>query len=609
MPAGSASDVCASDANPCVVDDAWTVAPNATLDFGFREVQIVDGGRFDFGYDGGNILCGSFRATTEGTALDAFPSESSFGFTFPSFVTIQARKSCSGASPAYPCFLDGNCSLGPCDTRYCENSQTQACLSDVDCQLGTCSETTRRCSGGFAFCQTNADCNLGSCPVELSCRDSYDGKYACSTDEDCELGTCSVGEGTIEIASRIDGRRADPGEVYLVAAGAVAVTGPIYQSSRHRESDGGAVYIDSYGGDLRVAGKVQSRGGRYAMGGDVELHSSGDVVLEGDVNVQGGDFDGGILWVTADGSIDVQGDVLADSRRGAGYGGLIVLDALGDISIGPGPDSADQKISLNGHHGAEGFGGDGGELGIEADGNATVAEGVTIRANGARRGGYGGLAWLEAGGDVAFHGKVEALGPGHEMSGGAVELIADGELVLGEMAELDVSGVGRSGDVFIASGGDAVLAGTTTSEGHSSNRGGELVVESGGDVLLSGTALLSGGEGTTIELDACRIRLAAGAALVNESAVGINRLVARESMTLEAGSSIVVQGGLNELVHRAAQKPPVIAGTVEPSPSIVVNAALVGCPKCGNSEIDQTESCDDGNASGGDGCSEMCLIE
>jgi cysteine-rich repeat protein len=36
---------------------------------------------------------------------------------------------------------------------------------------------------------------------------------------------------------------------------------------------------------------------------------------------------------------------------------------------------------------------------------------------------------------------------------------------------------------------------------------------------------------------------------------------------------------------------------------------MTGCPECGNSEIDQNETCDDGNVTDGDGCSFMCLIE
>jgi len=52
-----------------------------------------------------------------------------------------------------------------------------------------------------------------------------------------------------------------------------------------------------------------------------------------------------------------------------------------------------------------------------------------------------------------------------------------------------------------------------------------------------------------------------------------------------------------------------IAGDVSPAPQFFLDASLIGCPVCCNSEIDQGETCDDGNLTDGDGCSSGCQSE
>ena len=41
----------------------------------------------------------------------------------------------------------------------------------------------------------------------------------------------------------------------------------------------------------------------------------------------------------------------------------------------------------------------------------------------------------------------------------------------------------------------------------------------------------------------------------------------------------------------------------------MLSPALEGCPVCANSEVDQDETCDDGNTAAGDGCSDDCQLE
>jgi cysteine-rich repeat protein len=83
-----------------------------------------------------------------------------------------------------------------------------------------------------------------------------------------------------------------------------------------------------------------------------------------------------------------------------------------------------------------------------------------------------------------------------------------------------------------------------------------------------------------------------------------------ESMIAERGSKIVGKRYASHTIrYRDAAKPPVLGGSVKPAPTLIVDPLLAGCPVCGNSEIDAGETCDDGNAVPGDGCSALCQTE
>jgi cysteine-rich repeat protein len=61
--------------------------------------------------------------------------------------------------------------------------------------------------------------------------------------------------------------------------------------------------------------------------------------------------------------------------------------------------------------------------------------------------------------------------------------------------------------------------------------------------------------------------------------------------------------------YRTSAKPPLLSGSIQPPPVLILDTKLAGCPVCGNREIDAGETCDDGNRLGGDGCSATCQDE
>jgi cysteine-rich repeat protein len=115
--------------------------------------------------------------------------------------------------------------------------------------------------------------------------------------------------------------------------------------------------------------------------------------------------------------------------------------------------------------------------------------------------------------------------------------------------------------------------------------------------------------------DSCRLQLTTSGRIdgsLDEQTgyPGNNEFHIRESMIADGGSVIVGKAGSqNTIRYRDAAKPPSLNGVIDPSATLIEDASLQGCPVCGNDEIDQGETCDDGNTAGGDGCDAGCQIE
>ncbi|TFH18803.1 MAG: hypothetical protein E4H03_14300 [Myxococcales bacterium] len=140
------------------------------------------------------------------------------------------------------------------------------------------------------------------------------------------------------------------------------------------------------------------------------------------------------------------------------------------------------------------------------------------------------------------------------------------------------------------------------------------------DVRVGGKLLTgSDGSGEDLVVDVCRLTVEPGGSIDHAlrdaqsyADADNNVLIIRESMTVEAGGEIVasgIDGGKNIIRFRDPAKPPLLEGTVDPAPVLITDPSLVGCPVCGNSEIDHTESCDDGNTTSSDGCRDDCQDE
>lgn len=611
-PASTADDVCAANANPCNVTSVFDVAPGATLDFGTRTVNVSGSGQFNFSNTSGKILCGPFSATTSGAAIDA-NGPAAGGGTESGSVTLSARRKCTGGDPQVPCVGIGDCQLGTCGVRRCSLRPAKICNSDQSCQLGTCG-ANRRCSGSATFvrCATNADCDYGTCPQQLTCSNRAENPVSCAANADCDFGTCTVGAASIVMGGSIVGNSNSPASITLRAADNVTVTKTINISSGSTESDGGDLSIESAAGFILLSGKVNAEGGGTSQGGTVELYAETDVTVTEEIDVVGGDFDGGGVDIEAGRDVTISKSILANSQSGAGFGGEILLDAGRDLVINGGSPSNKTTIETNGNTDDENFAGDGGTQDYAAGRNMTMEPNTRFIGLGSQPDGTGSDIFVDVTEDLTMDGDITAKALGGQGGGGYVEILTSGAMSVGTSGTFDVTGGGGGGFLEFDNTGNVAFGGFADASGGVNGSGGSVFLDSAANTTLSGTLFVNDpiGGGGSLEVDACRITVTGTGKLDNKVSNGDNTLLVRESMKLESGSLMGAgASGKNTLIYRTASKPPVTSGTITPAPIKVVDTKLIGCPVCGNSEIDDGETCDDGNVNNGDGCSSFCQNE
>ncbi|MBI5506252.1 MAG: hypothetical protein HY899_15760 [Deltaproteobacteria bacterium] len=549
--ADNADDVCAPSADPCNVTQRVELVGGSVLNFGLRTLVVSGAGKFDFLDGSATVLAGP--VVLGGNGVGAVSGGSGGA------VNVKARRGCS-ASPARPCLAA-------------------------------------------------RDCTLGACLVSSTC--AGDAAVACATNADCELGTCSLGAGTLTVGATVSGNAASPAFVTFAAAGDLLVNAAIDVSGTGVASDGGSVALQSHAGSLTVAATIKAGGGGEAFGGTIDLTAGTDIVSSAILDVTGGDGDGGSVSAVAGRDLTVSADINVSAVSGAGYGGDIDLSAGRDLSInGASFDTHTSLVSV-GHKNGEvpAAAGDGGDLTLDAGRNLTVQRYVDLTSRGAIPEGYGGDIDIAAGGVLSLAGEARSNADGNDGDGGSLTLTAGGSMVTTDTATLEVDG-GNGGYVVATSQGPVALGGTFLL-GARINGGiaGSLSVTSGADadVTATVTALKQSG---TVDFEACRLVFVATAKINNNTLSGANTLVSRESMKLLAGSSVTTKtSGRNTLVYRSPTKPPLRQGTISPAPELQLDETLNGCPVCGNGEVDQSETCDDGNTAGGDGCSNDCQLE
>lgn len=400
----------------------------------------------------------------------------------------------------------------------------------------------------------------------------------CLRDSDCAVGTCSTGAASIGMNGRVEGRADYPGGLVLEAADSIFIGAPVDLSSTDPFSAGGELTLHAFAGDVAIASDVLTGGGSQHNGGQISVVAGRDALASGLLDAHGGAYDGGFIELLADRDVALQSDVDLSARAIPGYGGALHLKAGRSVMVG---DS--EKVLRVVANASPAWESSGGRFWFEAGDDIRVDEGVRLIAHGATGYAFGGWLTLDAGGEVDFAGRFSGLARNSYGVGGNFTVHAASGIRIAESAAIDLRG---------GSGGHAEML----SDNGNVDFGGRLRLYGSGD---SGEAYFGA--------YACRVSLSGQ--VENRSLDADTRIQARESMRLLPPGRLLTPRGSTVLSYRAAEKPPLLEGTITGSPVLELLPALSGCPVCGNSEIDEGETCDDGNSTGGDGCSSDCLVE
>lgn len=461
--------------------------------------------------------------------------------------------------------------------------------------------------------------------IEVQRRCSLNNAILCTKNFDCSLanppaGSCSIGRGDALVSGKISGSAQIPGSLILRAAGNVTVDEPITMNVINiDESDGGTIDIEA-GGSIVIDAKLNVDSGGLGTGGDVCLNAGGDINLNDQLIATGGDLDGGLVEIAADGNITITDDINCRALSGEGFGGELAVTAGGDLTIVGGGAGNRLTINTDGHESSELFGGDGGAQEYTAGGDIVIGEFVKMSAVGAPPDGFGEEVLLDAGGDVMFEGDVDSKGVGQFAGGGSFTVFTSGDVEITSKSKIDLTGPSAAGDAEISSLGNINIAGefdiTTGGDGVAGSAdfdsGAGLVVE--GDVTIGGQRKNAQGNLVpvqSLDLRACYIDVKSTANLDNRALLGRTKIAGRETINIRSGAKVFAdQSGSNEITYRNPLVPPAIQGNVNPAAQISLDASLSDCPVCGDGTLQSSvETCDDGNVNPGDGCTADCQAE
>lgn len=542
----TADEICLVTDDPCVISSTVLIDSAAIIDFGLRTVNLVIGGKLDFGNGAGTqFLCGEFNVTATGNALK-MRGKDSFGDWEGATAIIATRRACSGDGST-PCVSDGTCTV----------------------------------LGGPG-------------------------------------GTCSAGStGNMTIGSNIQANADFPAALIFLAGGDVTLSGNnnVFGTSVLEESVGGDFTVIARG-DAAVNGKIDANGKSFGWGGTIEIRSlAGSVSTTAELTSKGG---GGGGDITLDGGtvVTVSEDISVNATGDAEDGGSISIYSGGDMILSGGTNANRVILSSDGQGPVEGFGGWGGDFDLDVQGDIVLGEFVRLSAVGALPDGDGGAIDLSASGNITVDGQIRANAKGSEGTGGDVSIadFSGNDVTLGTSSEIDVSG-GFGGTVSLDPDGALVVDGLIDASGTAGEGGSVDLGATTGDTALSGTVKSTGTAlgvaNGSITLDLCRLSTTSTADLNTNGDYGINTITLRESGGFAAGSKLQagVVGGRNEVIYRDPAKVPTLAATATPAVVLSLDETLIGCPVCGNNEIDYRESCDDGNLVDGDGCAADCQLE
>jgi hypothetical protein len=414
-----ADDVCAPDADPCVINQTIYTVPNAVLDFGTRELQITSGGLIDADRFNVTVLAGDINVSVSG-------------------VGIKLR----GVANAY---AEGGVGRFVA-RRRCSGDTTLICRTDTTCAAagaGTCS--------------------VGTGNVVI------DGRINGTADDPASVTIEAAGDIWVKrvITTNATYLDSDGGDIELDAVGSVTLDAKL-QSTAGSDGTGGDICVLA-GGDITVNAVIDADGGDFD-GGFVELDADGDLVVYQDITANavsgegfGGEIDlsaGNDLKLIGGGSANRQLLSTVGNQSGEGYGGdggpqclfagrdVVVGEFVRALLSGAAPDGYGEAFEVDADR----------DIDFEAD-VVSVSQGQF---------GAGGDFSLSAGNDAVFGATASVSLVGSQGGAGEADLDAERNLTLDGSIDVTASSEGPAGSVYVDVGRTMTMSGSIVADGAAS---------------------------------------------------------------------------------------------------------------------------------------------
>ncbi|MBX3025636.1 hypothetical protein KF840_12085 [bacterium] len=670
--ATTANDLCAPNADPCVVSTAVPVTANSVIDVGARELRINAGGALDVGSATMTIRAGRLTVNSSGFIRASGTTAVSGGTLV---IDVSGPVAVSGS-------LDARGSPGGTITL---TSGADVTIGGNTTTPGITARSLSLAQVGGTVSVTAASVNLTGAISVLGGSDGLGGDVTITTTGPTTIsgaidstggdgGTIDIdagvapGAGDVVITSsavlKVDATVAGGFGGTLdvtalgdgVASGHVSVEGVLTATGKTGGTDtgggaGGCVTITADGNvtnSLPAASINAAGGGPDGDGGEIEITAKhGTVVLNGalDSGSAGVESSGGSTTIT--GSRDVTINGALTSVAGDGGGGEVDLSsdtgsvtvtrtasikvdgsssgAGGAISIESGADGTlPHAVVVEGTLTALGGSSGGGGGTIELDGGdaVRVALTATLNANGALGSGAGGTISVAVdSGPALIDGRMSAAGGSPAGKGGMVSVDAGQRILLTGVTDARGLGAGAGGQVGLSSTGLIDVRGNISTSS-SSGGGGKIQIVSDGDVTIAASLVADGGAlpAASVDIVGCAVTVcgldspacpSGGTGILSSlGPEGRNRITGRDATVVLGTMRANASTGQNILLHNGdPASEPLVLGTVTPRAVVTVSDEVLPCPACGNMSIEPPETCDDGNELDGDGCSATCQVE
>jgi cysteine-rich repeat protein len=667
--ATTANDLCAPNADPCVVATPVAVTNLSVIDVGTRELRINSGGALDVGRGTMSIKAGRLTVNANGfvrasgTNLIAGGTINIDAGTIAITGSIDARGTPGGTinlTSTGDISVGGNATTPGITARALSTSEVGGTVNIVGTTVSVPGVITvfggPDALGGDVSITATGSINLtgsidstggdgGSIDIEAGAVPGA-GDIVIGNSAVLRVDATIAGGfgGTLDVLARGDG--VQNGNVTVEgllsatgktggedtgggAGGCITVTADgnivntrasasITAAGGGPDGDGGEVEITSNHGTIEISGSSDAgSAGIESSGGSITVDASLDATINGLLTAVAGDGGGGEVDVSSDtAGVHVARTAMIDVDSSAtGTGGAITLDAGTGTEL---PLAVLVEGALSAVGG--GLGGAGGTIELDGTDSVRVTETASLHADGALGGGAGGAITIDVGaGQALIDAPMTAAGGSPSGAGGLISIDASQRIMM--TAVTDARGFGVGGEVGLSSTGAVdvrgnILAGSTTAGG------GNIEIVSEGEVMISASLITDGVAlpGAKIDITGCTITVcgldspacpSGGSGILSSlGPEGRNRTTGRDATVILGTMRANNSTGHNVLLYNGnPDSEPFILGTVTPNPEITVNPDILACPACGNHNIEPPETCDDGNQLDGDGCSRTCQVE